>query len=94
MVGTYDDIAKGREGQYRLRIIDNTKGADGCYPGVELLPTARSSPLPTATGPKPSHPTSSACASTWKNSIGSSRSELLIAPWQSVNGTCASDSVG
>jgi len=37
-VGTYDDIVKGREGQYRVRIMDNTKGADCCYPGVELLP--------------------------------------------------------
>jgi hypothetical protein len=37
-VGTYDDIARGREGQYRVRILDNTKGADCCYPGVELLP--------------------------------------------------------
>ena len=27
-----------REGQYRVRIMDNTKGADCCYPGVELLP--------------------------------------------------------
>ena len=37
-VGTYDDIVKGREGQYRVRIMDNTKGSDCCYPGVELLP--------------------------------------------------------
>jgi hypothetical protein len=37
-VGTYDDIVKGREGEYRVRIMDNTKGADCCYPGVELLP--------------------------------------------------------
>jgi hypothetical protein len=37
-VGTYEDIVKGREGQYRVRIMDNTKGADCCYPGVELLP--------------------------------------------------------
>jgi hypothetical protein len=37
-VGTYDDIVKGREGQYRIRIMDNTKGADCTYPGVELLP--------------------------------------------------------
>jgi hypothetical protein len=37
-VGTYDDIVKGREGQYRVRIMDNTKGADCTYPGVELLP--------------------------------------------------------
>src|SRR4029079_17996507 len=39
-VGTYDDIVQGREGQYRVRIMDNTKGADCCYPGVELLPHA------------------------------------------------------
>lgn len=37
-VGTYDDIVKGNEGQYRVRIMDNTKGADCTYPGVELLP--------------------------------------------------------
>ena len=37
-VGTYDDIVKGREGQYRVRIMHNTKGADCTYPGVELLP--------------------------------------------------------
>src|SRR5262245_49242442 len=37
-VGTYEDLLKGREGQYRVRIMDNTKGSDCCYPGVELLP--------------------------------------------------------
>ena len=37
-VGTYDDIVKGSEGQYRVRIMHNTKGADCTYPGVELLP--------------------------------------------------------
>lgn len=37
-VGTYDDIINGREGQYRVRIKDNTKGADCAYPGVERLP--------------------------------------------------------
>jgi hypothetical protein len=37
-VGTYDDIVKGNEGQYRIRFMDNTKGADCTYPGVELLP--------------------------------------------------------
>ena len=37
-VGTYDDIVKGREGQYRVRIMHNTKGADCTYPGIELLP--------------------------------------------------------
>lgn len=37
-VGTYDDIVKGSEGQYRIRIMDNTRRADSTYPGVELLP--------------------------------------------------------
>jgi len=41
-VGTYDDIAKGREGQYRVRLMDNHKNANGrdadcAYPGVEVL---------------------------------------------------------
>ena len=37
-VGTFDDIVKGREGQYRIRLMDNTKTADCAYPGVEVLP--------------------------------------------------------
>lgn len=37
-VGKYDDIVNGTEGQYRVRIMDNTKGADCTYPGVEVLP--------------------------------------------------------
>ncbi len=37
-VGSYDDIVKGGEGRYRVRIMDNTKGADCTYPGVEVLP--------------------------------------------------------
>jgi hypothetical protein len=37
-VGTYQDLVQGKEGQYRVRIMDNTKGADCTYPGVELLP--------------------------------------------------------
>ncbi len=37
-VGTYEDISEGREGQYRVRLMDNTKGADCAYPGVEVLP--------------------------------------------------------
>ena len=37
-VGTYEDIVQGREGQYRVRLMHNTKGADCTYPGVELLP--------------------------------------------------------
>jgi len=37
-VGRYDDIVHGREGQYRLRLMDNHRGADCAYPGVEVLP--------------------------------------------------------
>ncbi|RPJ01800.1 MAG: exo-alpha-sialidase [Candidatus Aminicenantes bacterium] len=37
-VGTFDDIIKGREGQYRVRLMDNTKATDCAYPGVEALP--------------------------------------------------------
>ncbi len=37
-VGTYEDILEGREGQYRVRLMDNTKDADCAYPGLELLP--------------------------------------------------------
>jgi hypothetical protein len=37
-VGKYEDIVNGTEGQYRVRIMDNKKGQDTTYPGVELLP--------------------------------------------------------
>jgi len=37
-VGTYADIVNGREGQYRVRLMDNHKGADCAYPPVEVLP--------------------------------------------------------
>ena len=37
-VGTFDDIVRGREGQYRVRLMDNAEGADCAYPGVEVLP--------------------------------------------------------
>jgi len=37
-VGTYQDIVEGREGQYRVRLMDNHKGGDCAYPGVEILP--------------------------------------------------------
>lgn len=37
-VGTYDDIVNGDEGQYSIRLGDNTKGSDTAYPGVEVLP--------------------------------------------------------
>jgi len=37
-VGTYDDLVRGREGQYRVRLMDNHHGWDCAYPGVEVLP--------------------------------------------------------
>ena len=37
-VGTYSDIVNGREGQYRVRLMDNHKSADCAYPPVEILP--------------------------------------------------------
>jgi hypothetical protein len=37
-VGTYDDIVNGREGQYRVRLMDNHNPWDCAYPGLELLP--------------------------------------------------------
>lgn len=37
-VGTYEDIRLGRSGQYRVRLMDNLKGSDCAYPGVEILP--------------------------------------------------------
>lgn len=36
-VGTYEDIVSGREGQYRVRLMDNKKDWDCGYPGVEVL---------------------------------------------------------
>lgn len=37
-VGRYEDLVEGGEGQYRVRIMDNKKGQDCTYPGVEILP--------------------------------------------------------
>lgn len=37
-VGTYEDIQKGRSGQYRIRVKDNVDSWDSTYPGVEVLP--------------------------------------------------------
>jgi len=37
-VGKYEDIVNGRQGQYRVRLMDNYKDADCAYPGLELLP--------------------------------------------------------
>lgn len=36
-VGTFADIVHGREGQYRVRLLDNHVRADCAYPGVERL---------------------------------------------------------
>jgi len=36
-VGTYEDLARGRPGQYHVRLMDNHRGADCAYPGVEVL---------------------------------------------------------
>lgn len=37
-VGTYDDLVSGRDGQYRVRLMDNQDSWDCAYPGVEVLP--------------------------------------------------------
>ncbi len=37
-VGTYQDIVAGKEGQYRVRLMDNKHDWDCAYPGVEVLP--------------------------------------------------------
>ena len=37
-VGTYEDVVAGREGQYRVRLMDNHNAWDCAYPGLELLP--------------------------------------------------------
>ena len=37
-VGRYEDLVAGREGQYRVRLMDNLHGQDCAYPALELLP--------------------------------------------------------
>ncbi|MCO6044740.1 glycoside hydrolase [Aeoliella sp. ICT_H6.2] len=37
-VGSYDDLVNNTEGQYFVRLGDNTKAYDTAYPGVEILP--------------------------------------------------------
>ena len=37
-VGTYEDLAGGREGQYRVKLLHSHAGSDTGYPGLELLP--------------------------------------------------------
>ena len=49
-VGTYEDLVKGRPGQYVLRLLDNKKGHDTTYPGVEVLPDAIGSFIVTTYG--------------------------------------------
>lgn len=36
-VGAWEDLAQGCEGQYRVRLKHNTKGADCAYPALEVL---------------------------------------------------------
>jgi hypothetical protein len=49
-VGTYDDIVKGREGQYRVRLMRNHKGADRAYPGMEGAAGRHDRDYPAGTG--------------------------------------------
>ena len=37
-IGTYEDMVGGREGQYRVRLINSPVKGDLGYPGLELLP--------------------------------------------------------
>ena len=37
-VGRYEDLVRGREGQCRVRLMDNHHAFDCAYPGVEVLP--------------------------------------------------------
>jgi hypothetical protein len=37
-IGTYEDIAGGRPGQYRVKLLHSHAGSDCGYPGLELLP--------------------------------------------------------
>ncbi|MBM3965169.1 MAG: exo-alpha-sialidase [Planctomycetes bacterium] len=36
-VGTYSDLQQGKQGDFRIRLKRNFKGADCAYPGVEVL---------------------------------------------------------
>ncbi|MBT7304326.1 MAG: exo-alpha-sialidase [Victivallales bacterium] len=37
-VGTWEDVVRGRPGQYRIKLLQSYAGGDCGYPGVELLP--------------------------------------------------------
>ena len=36
-IGRYEDIVKGRDGQYRVKLLHSFKGGDNGYPGLEVL---------------------------------------------------------
>lgn len=36
-IGTWDDLVNRRQGQYRIRLMDNFDGSDCGYPGLEVL---------------------------------------------------------
>src|SRR5690606_19484738 len=36
--GGYEGLVEGREGQYRVRLMDNRHDSDSTYPALELLP--------------------------------------------------------
>lgn len=37
-VGTWEDIKKGRPGEYRIKLLHSYAGSDCGYPGMEILP--------------------------------------------------------
>ncbi len=37
-VGSFDDLIEGRQGDLRVRLMDNLKGTDCAYPALEVLP--------------------------------------------------------
>lgn len=37
-VGRYEDILSGKDGEYKIKLLDSHKGSDCGYPGLELLP--------------------------------------------------------
>lgn len=37
-VGTLEDLMEGRQGQLRVRLMDNVRGTDCAYPALEVLP--------------------------------------------------------
>ena len=37
-VGRFEDIASGRDGAYRIKLLHSHRGGDNGYPGLELLP--------------------------------------------------------